>query len=82
MLYVAHIKYIMHARKYKHNIVTFAEMTTLGNYICVIFILLESLLINGIFTGWGMMASMLKSEDLLNGKIKYFLVLPSGKTQA
>ena len=43
-------------------------MTTLGNYICVIFIFLESFLINGIFTGWGMMASILKSDNLFNGE--------------
>lgn len=45
-------------------------MATAGNYICVIFIIIESLLVNGIFGGWGMMASMFKDEDMFSGKPK------------
>ena len=43
------------------------EMIPFGNYICAGFVLVETLLVNGMFTGWGMMSTLFKNDDIFPG---------------
>ena len=38
----------------------------IGNYLCAASILLETLFVNGIYNGWGMMTTIFKNKNMYN----------------
>ena len=40
------------------------EMTYVGNYICILFVVLETILLNGVFVGWGILTAVFKEDGL------------------
>ena len=40
------------------------EMTYVGNYICILFVVLETILLNGVFVGWGILTAVFKEDEL------------------
>ena len=40
------------------------EMTYIGNYICILFVVLETILLNGVFVGWGILTAVFKEDEL------------------
>ena len=39
-------------------------MTYIGNYICILFVVLETILLNGVFVGWGILTAVFKEDEL------------------
>ena len=46
-----------------HFFISF-EMTYVGNYVCILFVVLETILLNGVFVGWGILTAVFKEDGL------------------
>ena len=62
------------------------EMTYVGNYICIVFVVLETILLNGVFVGWGILTAVFKEDELFfldenwHGLNRFFYLLSGPKS--
>ena len=47
----------------------------IGNYICILFVVLETFLINGAYSGWSILTAMFKEDQLFYHSPNWIVLL-------